>query len=136
MSIRTAVVALGIALGGAAIAVSAGAGQAAAITPVVAPQDGIYFGVVLDHGETVALQHSPLVGMLNGPLTNEGLFYLDEKSVYNGGQEVDGVVYNDYLEFSGVTAEAAASRSGWIAIALVDPASFAGSPYAIRQVLG
>ncbi|PXX66677.1 hypothetical protein DFR70_103426 [Nocardia tenerifensis] len=136
MGIRTAVAASAIALGGAAIAASAGAGQAAAFTPVIAPEDGIYLGVDLDHNETVALQRSPLVGMLNGPLTTDGLFYVDEKSVYQGGVEIDGIRYQEDLDFAGVTGEAASTRSGTISLAVVDPAVFAGSRYVILQVLG
>ncbi|CAM4427479.1 hypothetical protein NONI108955_27230 [Nocardia ninae] len=135
MGIRTIAAALGIALGGALIATSAGAGQAAAVTPVIAPQDGIYLGLELDHNETVALQRSPLMGVLNGPLTTDGLFYLDEESVYQGGELIDGIQYSDDLEFSGVTAEAANTRSGSIAIAVVDPALYDNSKYVIVQVL-
>ncbi|MFB8280971.1 hypothetical protein [Nocardia colli] len=135
MGIRSVVAAFGIALGGAAIAASAGAGEAAAFTPVIAPEDGIYLGVDLDHNETVALACSPLAGLLNGPLTTDGLFYLDEDSVYQGGVEVDGIRYNENLQFAGVAGEAANSRGGTISFAVVDPAVFAGSKYVVIQDL-
>ncbi|WP_225732356.1 MULTISPECIES: hypothetical protein [unclassified Nocardia] len=135
MRIRIAVAGLGIAAAGAAIATGIGAGNAAAFTPVIAT-DKMTVGVLLDHNETVALNNSPIVGMLDDPITNGGVFYIDRASVYHHeGVVIDGVTYTDDISFAGVVDEAAAAPNGHIGIGLTDPAENDGANYAVTQSL-
>ncbi|WP_433655500.1 hypothetical protein ACQPW1_32105 [Nocardia sp. CA-128927] len=111
MHIRAAVATLGIGAGLAAIAVSAGAGQAAAVTPLNIPEFGLY-GVGLDHSESVALRNSPLPGLLDPLWRANGVAIViplaDEENAY-------------YADFSGAVAASAASPAGEVSVMLLLP---------------
>ncbi|QLY31780.1 hypothetical protein H0264_05560 [Nocardia huaxiensis] len=126
MGIRTAVAALGIVLA-SGFGVSAGAGAAGAIDPLSSPEKGLYFGVALDSGETVALSNSPIPVVLDRIVGDSAIFLIS-----SGGGEFDSY----YLSFpvSDVIAQVAA-RGGHFGIAWVDAAQNYGRSFRLVAVL-
>ncbi|WP_194817021.1 hypothetical protein [Nocardia sp. XZ_19_385] len=127
MGMRRAFATVGLAVAGAAVAGMMQAGSAAAVEPVVDPARGLYFGVVLNEQETVALSNSPLPAMLDGVYMSSatirilGESYLDED---------DENVYADLPE----VVDTAAALDGIVGFALVDPAGNGGRPLRVVAV--
>ncbi|MEC3955127.1 hypothetical protein VMT65_18945 [Nocardia sp. CDC153] len=128
MRIRTAVATVGIALAGAAAA-TVSAGSAAAIQPVVAPQNGTYFGVVLNHGETQALANSPIPGWLDPIYESNGCNILDVDSRL---PQDDNYVYATLPD---IVNEAARDRGGVIGMAWVAPTRHCGGSFLVVEGL-
>lgn len=126
METRAVATMLGIGAGLAAVVVSSGAGQAAALTPFVVPEAGLY-SVELSHSETVALRDSPLPGLLN-PLWHEHGAALVLPTSSN--------IEDDPLlgEFSDVVAQSAGSATGSVIIAFFS-ATEPDSPAAGRHLV-
>lgn len=129
MRIRTATAAVGIALAGAAFATTAGAGSAAAVTPISDPANGLYFGLEFDRAETAAISQSAIPGLLTQflPTATTG-FILDPDSDL---RVVDGRLYST----PGAVIKEMGARQGEFGIALVDPAMLRGYQVLIVQSL-
>ncbi|MCM6779035.1 hypothetical protein NDR87_36740 [Nocardia sp. CDC159] len=128
MGIRAAAATLGIAAGLAAIAVSSGAGQAAALTLEVDPQLGVY-GVDLNHSETVALHNSPVPTMLDGVWRDHGTAFLVPMSAIYA--EDDEIYVGDLSE---VVAEAAESPDGMVGLGIIYPGQADALPAGLLAV--
>lgn len=113
MRIRAAATTLGIGAGLTAIAISSGAGQAAALTPQIAPELGLY-SVELNHSETVALNNTPLPGMLDPLWRDHGVAIIVPPAARSG----DDVIVTD---LSDAVAASAASTTGEVGLVIFDP---------------
>ncbi|MGW2662791.1 hypothetical protein ACWCW7_17645 [Nocardia tengchongensis] len=120
---------VGISLAGAGLGFAIAPGQAAALAPIIEPQNGIYIGLDFNHADTVALANSPIPGMLNQPLLSAGAeidpasryWYPDRTAIWG--------------RFSDLVDEAALTPNGSVGLALVDPAQFRGYNIIVAQTL-
>lgn len=117
---------LGMGAGLAAVIVSSGAGQAAALTPFVVPEAGLY-SVELSHSETVALRDSPLPGLLNPLWHDYGVALVIPTRSTSDDDLLRG-------EFSDVVARSAESATGSVVVAFLGAAE-PDSPAAGRRLV-
>ncbi|WP_327143666.1 hypothetical protein [Nocardia sp. NBC_01327] len=129
MRIRTAAAALGITLAGAAFATIAGAGSASAITPLSDPGHGIYLVVLFDQGDTVALNNSPIPGVLD-QLAPDGRTTM----LIDPASRLPRDDNNVYATVPDVVSEAA-RQHGEFGFGWYDPNVNWGNPVRVIQVL-
>ncbi|MRH91632.1 hypothetical protein GFY24_30050 [Nocardia sp. SYP-A9097] len=129
MRIKTVAASLGIALAGAAVLATVGAGSAAAVRPIIEPGQGVYLGLEFDQAETVALGNSAVPGLLTQflPLDQTG-FVMDPDSRL---PQDDGYLYAT----PGAVVNEAAAVGGRVTLAIVNPAQAEGYQYLIVQRL-
>ncbi|MFC9440091.1 hypothetical protein [Nocardia sp. NPDC057030] len=126
METRAVATMLGIGAGLVTVIGSSGAGEAAALTPFVVPEAGLY-SVELSHSETVALRDSPLPGLLNPLWHDYGVAMVLPPSSTSEVDPVRG-------EFSDVVAQSAGSAFGSVVIAFLG-ATEPDSPAAGRHLV-
>ncbi|MGN2641672.1 hypothetical protein ACTD5D_37015 [Nocardia takedensis] len=116
MGIRKAVATVGTAIGMAALGAAA-AGNAGAVVTEFDPGVGIYGALDLSHQETVALNNSPIPGLLDPLWAQHGLYDTDPASRLDAGAADPRYTAAD---FSDVVREAAVN-GGTVSFGIVDP---------------
>lgn len=104
------------------------AGNAAAVTPIADPGDGV-IGVGFNHAETAALSSSPVPGLLGiGLLAPVTAVHVDPHSSI---PRQHGQILADMPT---IWRDAAAASAGKMMVALVDPTRYGGKAILVAQI--
>ncbi|MEV6274325.1 hypothetical protein [Nocardia sp. NPDC051832] len=120
MGMRRAFGLVGLAVLGTALAGTVQAGTAGAAVPFADPKYGLFFGLILNHDETVALSHSQVPKQLNEMyMSGARVALLDADLDENGEQQPTLRLPEDSLPE--VVRAAAATPEGMFGFTVVNP---------------